>query len=597
MKSPFILRKDIEKGFDFSPWGGIEGYLKATSNGANATKRSVALKRLVPSLSKAVAMTATAVSMLPFEIRKGDKIIDESQDWQDKLGGLPDPRKKFYLIASSLCGGEAYLLPTMTGKRIVDLQYLVPHSITPQINIDGLQYFERNTDEGKSQKLGVDEIIYFWLPDSDVEIGPALDTPLSNAITDSEILLSTSNTMKMYGDRGYVPITVLGAKGMPSGGEKEKAEGFFNRLLTNGFEVLAKVINAEALSIEKVGAGLDELKGVHVEIRDEAKEAIGEAFGIPPGIFMKDAAFASEYVALIKTWYESSRFRSIYHTIEGVFNEQVFSAFDAKLLFNVQALDVFQEDEKERTAALFNFSNAVQINPLAAHIGMDFLGFDLSDEQQKKMDAIIVAEEKEKDERQQAMIESIKQGGGGGGNKLVAEAKKEDADLEKQRRPKAVLTPEEIKDLNLWHQRAKAWFKKGKSAADWRNRCLPEEVAAPIRIKLAEAESEEDIHKAFTIEAGEDYGLLTLAEAINKAANVPQFTNITHNHIPESNTNITAQIPEKTVTVVVPEQEPPIVNVDVAAPQVDNVVNVESNKPDETDDVLKAVRKLANAKK
>jgi len=62
------------------------------------------------------------------------------------------------------------------------------------------------------------------------------------------------------------------------------------------------------------------------------------------------------------------------------------------------------------------------------------------------------------------------------------------------------LSAHEIKDLALWYDRAKQWHIKGKGAAvDWECKHLREEIAAPIRLKLAEAKNELDIMNAFDL--------------------------------------------------------------------------------------------------
>src|SRR5215216_5892327 len=110
--TPFIYaQKNAYKGFDFSPWGGIEGFLQASKMGQ--TGDAAALKRLVPDLAHAVDMTAVAISGLPFDILdKSDNVYDTSAEWKNNLGGMPNPQRLIYLLASSLCGGSAYLLPT-----------------------------------------------------------------------------------------------------------------------------------------------------------------------------------------------------------------------------------------------------------------------------------------------------------------------------------------------------------------------------------------------------------------------------------------------------------------------------------------------------
>lgn len=405
MNTPFIFAKPNQyRGFDFSPWGGIEGFLEASKLGQTGNYTS--LKRLVPDLAHAVDMTAVAVSSLPFDfLDEQDNVIDSSANWQNKLGGFPNPQKLIYLLASSLCGGSAYLLPMRTTRYVVDLQYCAPGSITPYIDINGLQYFSRTTEQGKTDNfIKPKEIIYFWLPDSDVETGPAQNHPLGNAALDAQVIWNMKNTMRMYGERGFVPITLLGAKGMPNEGERQKAEGFFDRLLRGGFKVLAKIINSDALSLIKVGAGMDELKQSYLELRRDAKESIADAFGIPPSMFMSDKAYASEMDVLRRQWYTASRFVGIYQTIEETLTEQLLKAYKIKMRFNLNALDIFKADEKEQASSLSTIVSAVTTNPRVAKWGMGVLGFDLDKQQTDELEEIV----KEKEDAAKKVKEQTK---------------------------------------------------------------------------------------------------------------------------------------------------------------------------------------------
>ena len=520
--SPFYDVTELQKSFDFSPWGGIEGFLKASSNGANANNRGVALKRVVPDLSRAVDMTGTAISSLPFYIKNiaSGEIVDDYKNWKNEIGGIPDPKRLFYLLASSLCGGAAYLIPQRTPRYIYDLQYVVPHSITPQIRMEGLEYFDRATDLGKTAKYNPKEIIYFWLPDSDVEIGPALNTPLSSAATDAELILNSTNTMRIYGERGWVPIMALGAKGMPNPAEREKAEGFFDRLLKGGFEVMAKIINSDALSVIKIGAGLEDLKGSYVEIKRESSESIAKAFGIPSAMFMSDNAFASEFDALTRQWYTTSRFRSIYQTIEGTFNQQILKQYGVTLSFELQELDIFQEDEASRSASLSSLVSAIDTNPKIAKFGMDILGYDMTDDEEITLNEIIADKEAAK-EKMEEKLAADKQ--------PINEQSKDNVEPVADEKPKTNVTnlsPDEMKDFSLWYTKARAWYAKGKGCAvDWENKHLREEIAAPIRLRLANVKTEADIEKAFELSDTSDVMLFApqvkalqeLADAINRA--------------------------------------------------------------------------------
>jgi len=390
-----IFTQEAAKAFDFGPWGGIEGFLQASKTGGNGNYS--ALVRLVPDLAKAIDMTATAVAAMPFDFLEEDgTVFDTSADWQNSLGGIPDPKRLIYLLAASLCGGAAYVIPYRTPRMIVDLQYAAPHSITPFIDINGLQYFNRATDTGATDNyIKPKEILYFWLPDKDVEIGPATNNPITNAAQDAQAVWSLKNTIRIYGERGFVPITLLGAKGMPNEAERKKAEGFFDRLLRGGFDVMAKIFNADALDIKRLGAGMEELKQSYKELRDDAKTSIADSFGIPTALFMADQAYASEFNALRRQWYTSGRLVSIYQTIEEVMSEQLLKAYQKRMRFNPQAMEVFQEHEANTANALSTFVSAVDTSPRTAKLGMGILHYDLTDEQTAELDAIIAEKEKE----------------------------------------------------------------------------------------------------------------------------------------------------------------------------------------------------------
>ncbi len=523
-QSPFIRAEDAErKGFDFSPWGGIEGFLKASQ--AGALGNSAMLKRLVPDLAHAVDMTAAAVSGLPFEIvDEAGEVFDTSTDWENKLGGLENPQRLIYLIASSLCSGAAYVIPRRTPKLIFDLQYAAPHTIQPMILREGLQYFDRASDQGKVERFNPKELLYFWLPDSDVEIGGAQNHPLGNATLDAQLVYAMKSTLKQYGERGFVPITLLGASGMPNEAERKKSEGFFDRLLRGGFDVLAKIVNADALTLIPVGAGMEQLKQSYLEIRRDAKESIADSFGIPPSMFMSDKAYASEMDVLMRQWYSDSRFVSIYQTIQETFTEQLYKPYGYSMRFALDTLDIFQEDEAQRSESLSKFVTAVTTDPQVAKLGMSIMGYDMDAEQEAALEELITKKEEEKKAEQEMATAQMEQDAA-----LTREALAAKPQPGKKPAPKKAfdLTADELKDLSLWYSKAKAWHAKGKGkAVDWENKHLREEIAAPIRMKLADARTEYEIMLAFEIgnetttpvpeyKGGE---IIALADALNNYA-------------------------------------------------------------------------------
>ena len=551
------------KAIDFDNWGGIDGFLRATSNGIYT--RSNMLKSVVPWLAKAVSMTSNAVADLPFEIVKpSGEVVDTSSDWSNVVGFIDEPRRMMQLLASSLCGGSAYLLPVKTTRRVISLQYAAPHTITPYITANGLEYFQRTTDKGQNDRIAPEDIFYFWLPDSDVEIGCPLTSPMSTSLIASELLASMSTTMKIYGDRGFVPAYIGNVKGMPSQEEKKKAENYLTRFLRGAYDSVVKLINSESLELIRVGAGMEELKGAYTEIQQQAIEDIGTAFGIPAALFMSDKAFASEVNSLTRMWYETSTFVTIYHTIEETFNAQILKPYDYRLQFKPESLNVFQEDENERAASVTAYTNAIISNPQIAKFVMSFMGVDLDEEQEHEFEEIIKGQDEATED-----------------DTTDTDAEEDTQPMTEPEAEPVTLSPDETKDLALWYSKAKAWSIKGKgTAVDWENKHLREEIAAPIRIRLADAKNELDIVKAFEIgkhhdkPAHDDSAIKALAASIDKA--VEAATKETVTPAPVYNMtmpaiNLTAQMPANgSVTVNVPEQPAPVVNV-TNAPAVNNV--------------------------
>ena len=491
------------KSFDFSPWGGIEGFLEASKAGAGESYKSV-----VPDILRAVDMTGTAVSSMPFDIcNEAGDVVDSSSDWKNKAGGIENPKRLLYLIASSLCGGAAYALKDQTPRAMINVQYCAPHTIAPYIDMNGLQYFDRSTQQGKFERVLPENMIYFWLPDSDVEIGPALSHPLGVAKGAANLSMNMTNSLSSISQRGFIPPTVLAVSGgsvQPS--DKDKIETWWNSWLKNAFSQLVKVINGDKVEIKQVGAGMEQLKGTFVELKREAKEDIAQAFGVPSGLFMSDNAFATEFNALVRMWYSSSIFVTIYKTIEETLNHQWLNDKGYYFYFRPDALDAFQTDEAIRATAVSSLVSAVDKSPKVARFVMGFLGYDFSAEQEAQLNEIVSEkDESAPEEKLEPQPNPDKQNDE---PPMVDEVKS------------VRLTAPMLKDLKTWADMSLRFTRKGKAVPiDFECKSLSDEMADKIRDKLRIAKNEGDVLKAFEIESEPPKAsdILALAEAINKA--------------------------------------------------------------------------------
>ena len=580
------------KGVNLEYWGGLEGFLAATSNGSGGSSSVQTLRRVVPWLAKATTMTANAVADLPFEILNDkNAVVDSSLNWKNKLGGIPDPCVLFYKLASSLCLGRAYATFQKTSNLIIDIQYFAPQSITPQINYSGIQYFDRASDKGNTDRYwpvssGKTEnlLLYFWIPDSDVELGPALSFPAGTALMACELMFSMDGSIKTYADRGFIPATILGVKGMADVTERQRTESWFNRFLRGFTKEPAKVINSEAMTVNKLGGGMDELSGIYKDLNKQSIENIGTAFGIPAALFMSDMAFASEVNPMIKIWYTTSQFKLIYQTIENTFNTQLLNQFNLHLRFKPETLDAFKDEQLDNQQAFSGYvASGIKHSVAAQMAGLklpDGITPDMLDPEEKEevIPAPVVA----------PVIEP-----------------KDDEEDDQEEMPKS-LNSKQIKELALWNQISTRCFKKNKgNAIDFECKDITADMADDIRVKLRKARTIDDISKAFetgvhdeTVTVYSDDGLKALASAINRATDTDNKAPIFNYTAP--NISLTAQMPEvgsPGVTINIPDQPAPIVNVTSPEVKVYNDVNptpvtIENNiqEPEKTTEKLKVIR-------
>jgi hypothetical protein len=363
------------KSIDFSPWGGFEGFLSASTG---AMDNAAMLRKFVPWFNKAVVMTANAGSQLPYEFTRNGEEVDEAEVW----GAIQSPRTFMYKVFASLCGGAAYAIPQVTSRAIIDFRYLNPNTVQPQYDLatGELRYFQRSYN-AITENIQPKDMLYFWLPDDTVEIGPAQITPTSNALMAAGLLGAMDNTIKVYGENGFIKPMFAVAEGIPNAAERERAENLLSAFVRGTWKRVVKIVNAKSLIPQPVGAGMEDLKGSYVEITRQQIENIAAAFGIPSGLFMSDNAFATEMDALIETWYTTGTFVTLYQTVEDTLNRQMWSRFGIEAKFNLEKVKAFQKEENDKSGSLATLSTTFTSYPEASVIAAGILGYDLTDDQ------------------------------------------------------------------------------------------------------------------------------------------------------------------------------------------------------------------------
>lgn len=353
---------------------------------------------------RAVDLRASAILQMPFSIYQGDKIIDNSQDYQNSVGFLDNPGGLFSLLEMALVvWGKAYLFKrpnVLNTPKPFSLRYLLPTSVRHKIDKDtGEITFIRDV-KGKPENFTTKEISYFWKPDPFVELGPPNGSALQAAASAAGVTLNVDKFADAYFDRGAIKATLLAVQGTPPKEEKERIKTLWQRVMSgiaNAFGEM--VINAESLTPIIVGEGLESLSDNN--LTNEKREAIATAIGIPYSMLfsssvtgMGGGGIASEDKL---TFYESTIVPEC-RFIESVLNPQVFVPAGYRIRFNEETLDVFQEDEAQRAEALTMVQQALS-DPESFLIASQILGYEFSPEIEQAIQSLIV----KKDERRERM--------------------------------------------------------------------------------------------------------------------------------------------------------------------------------------------------
>lgn len=328
---------------------------EAIMSGTESGKNLQVLRRKVPWLFRGIEVRQHAVSSIPFSVYKGNVEVDSSDDYQNVLGWLPDPKMVFKKAAGAMAlFGYSYFYRTYTAiNRTLGLRYLLPTSVGPVIDpAAGLVEFKRRTTGGE-KRFPVEDIVYFWVPDPFVELGPPSASPATAALAAAGVLFSADDFARIFFDRGAIKATILGVPQATQPDQKEELEAWFTRLINGlGNAFATKVINADAVIPTVIGEGLEGLS--NSSLSKEKREDISTAIGVPQTIMFSQAANYATAREDSRMLYELTAVPD-FEFLVSVLNIQAASQSGHRIVPRPQALDVFQEDETKRSGAFVNY--------------------------------------------------------------------------------------------------------------------------------------------------------------------------------------------------------------------------------------------------
>ena len=369
--------------------------------GADEDDRRTYYQR-IPWLNRGVNMRAAAVSTLPFVITKsGGDVVDQSSEYLNKVGFLPNPQRLIYLVEAALTVlGQAYLYRERNRVATTGLRYIVPTTVKPQLSPTvGLTGFVRRVGS-QSYNWPTEDCIYFWLPDPFVELGPGNNSPVTAALNAAGVLHNVDKFAASFFERGAIKVTVLTIEGNPPPNERKRIKTWWNRVATGINRAFgAEVFNLKAVKPVVIGEGIRELSDN--ELTKEKREDIATALGIPQTKLWSSSAGGLGGGGVVNSddlsFYRDTIVpESLF--IASVLNEQIFNPLDLTWSFKPETLDVFQADENERSDAYFNYVNSKMPPSIAAQI----LGIELpAGVEPEDLD---IAQQEEQDEQREARV-------------------------------------------------------------------------------------------------------------------------------------------------------------------------------------------------
>jgi len=365
------------------------------TGGSASTERE--FYQRVPWLYRGVGLRANSIGSLPFAILKGETEIDISDDYQNKLGFLPNPGRLLGLIEAALITlGRAYAFHGYNRVKTVELRYLAPTSVDPIWGADGQLAGFRRVVNGQNIDLKVEDVIHFWLADPFVEQGPPSAWPLKAALQAAGVLFNVDTFAAAFFERGAIKPTILSVEGIrPGSPEAVKLKSWWQRMMTG----INKAFSSEVLSTEAkatvIGEGIKELE--NTALTDEKRQDISTALGIPQTLLFSNAAnYATAQEDRLSYYQETVVPEADF--IASILNEQLFEPMGYRWQFRPETLDVFQTDEQARSIAFVNYCNA----GLPMEIAGEMLGLELPPGYDWQQLAA------EKEERRQQMAEQMK---------------------------------------------------------------------------------------------------------------------------------------------------------------------------------------------
>lgn len=447
----------------------------------------------VAAVYRVANMTADAAANVPFAIMRGETELDSSENWQNRIGFMENPRELLRLWRLSLfMTNTAYGMLEDGTRQRSRLRYIVPTSITPIVDKwNGLTGFKRQLgSESREYTLKDGRVFWMWRLDHTTELLPTENSEFRALMAAAGVLFYADYYVQSFFQRGGIKPALLQVSGVQTREEREKIESVWDKIVHGWYKYVGKVISADTMDVKTIGEGIDNLTGS--KLHDEKLADIAMAAGMPLSLLLSNSANYATAKTEYAVWFRDTVVPWLMF-VQGELNAKLFAPMGLRWEFRPEMSEHGQEEEVQRASAFASYVAAGMKPSIAAQV----IGLDLpAGVEYEQLDP-------EPEPEPEPELERIE----------AAEVEEPEKSLP------TVLTIEQLRELEHWQDIAFRKLRQGKSLDfPWVCKTLPEEIAVGIRERLPECRTERDIERAFEMNARDDTDALkALADALNRA--------------------------------------------------------------------------------
>lgn len=353
-------------------------------------------------LYRCVSLRANAVMAMPYTLLQGQNELihwtgtEFDKDIPKQISWLKDfPQLLSKTESSSCLLGSAYWenVSNLLGNKTFSYDWLVPSSINEAYNrIPGIGgtwvdeekvigelvgFWRKIPHYHHIVELEIEDVVYFWLPDYAMEVGPARNTPGRAVLQNAGVIHSMDLFLHGYFDRGLIKAFIgkyapSGSNTMlqpPNADEVNRFKKFIRRLLmgvtgANNFEIFRS-----DFQIETIGEGIKELRDN--KLNEDEKKSIATGMGVPLSKMDSTASTDANRKMDEVSFIEDTIIPEIGWIFQ-VLNEQIFEPMGMRIKAQPNLLRIMQEDEVQRSQSFAHYvGNGMSVEAAIAILGID----------------------------------------------------------------------------------------------------------------------------------------------------------------------------------------------------------------------------------